>query len=152
MDNIIVFFKKLDNFDDNLGLPKYETEYSAGMDVRAMLSSKESILVGPGETVLLNTGFALEISPGYELQLRSRSGLSLKNGLIVKNSPATIDSDFRSEIKIILYNISDTPQTINHGDRVAQMVFNKVPRATFIVKEELSSSNRKGGFGSTGIN
>lgn len=135
----------------NNELPAYETSASAGLDLRAFIP--ESITLLPLERVLIKTGLFLEIPEGYEAQVRPRSGLALKNGITVLNSPGTIDADYRGEIGVILVNISNDNFEINTGDRVAQMVFAKVKQAKWIVAEELSETERgEGGFGSTGKN
>jgi dUTP pyrophosphatase len=143
--------KLLDNFDKELPLPKYETAQAAGADLRASLGADESMIIKPGQRVLVPTGMAFEIQAGFEVQVRPRSGLSLKTGLMVVNSPGTIDADYRGEVKIIMGNLGDKDEVINHGDRVAQMVLMPVPQAQFEIVEELSDTQRgSGGFGSTG--
>ncbi len=145
--------KILEHFDAKLPLPKYETSHAAGADLRACLGEGEKMILKPGQRTLIPTGLSFEIEPGYEVQVRPRSGLSLKTGLMVVNSPGTVDSDYRGEIKIILGNLGTNDETIEHGDRVAQMVLMPVPQATFKVVEDLSSTDRgAGGFGSTGKN
>ena len=135
----------------NNELPAYETSASAGLDLRAFIP--ESITLLPLERKLIKTGLFLEIPEGYEAQVRPRSGLALKNGITVLNSPGTIDADYRGEIGVILVNISQDNFEINSGDRIAQMVFAKVKQAKWIVAEELSETERgEGGFGSTGKN
>lgn len=133
-------------------LPKYETEGSAGMDVRAMLN--ETIVIAPGSRVLIPTGLYVEIPVGYEIQVRPRSGLALKKGITVLNTPGTIDSDYRNSIGVILVNLSDVDFEVNPGDRIAQLVLNQVPQINWISvnsQEDLSSTDRGlGGFGSTG--
>lgn len=140
----------------NNPLPEYSTLYSAGMDVRAFLDEDVTIL--PTERKLIKTGICVKIPDGYEIQIRPRSGLALKNGITVLNTPGTIDSDYKSEIGIILINHSHEPFTITNGDRIAQMVLKKYEviewkeinnLSEFINKFNLSSRN--GGFGSTGI-
>ena len=135
----------------NNELPAYETSASAGLDLRAFIP--ESITLLPLERTLIKTGLFLEIPEGYEAQVRPRSGLALKNGITVLNSPGTIDADYRGEVGVILVNISNENFEINTGDRVAQMVFAKVKQAKWILAEELSETERgEGGFGSTGKN
>jgi dUTP pyrophosphatase len=127
-------------------IPEYQTEGAAGFD----LCSSGSYLVGPGERVLVGTGLAFEVPKGYELQVRPRSGLALKKGITVLNSPGTIDSDYRGEVGIILINHSGVGFIVERGDRIAQGVIAEVEQATFTVKEELSDTTRgEGGFGST---
>jgi dUTP pyrophosphatase len=143
--------KLLENFDKELPLPKYETPQAAGADLRASLGKGESMIIKPGQRVLVPTGMAFEIEAGYEVQVRPRSGLSLKTGLMVVNSPGTIDADYRGEVKIIMGNLGQSDEVISHGDRVAQMVLMPVPQATFEIVESLSDTKRgSGGFGSTG--
>lgn len=148
-----VKLKKLENFDSNLQLPKYETQLAAGADLRACLGKGEKLCIKPGQRVLIPTGLSFEIAPGYEVQVRPRSGLSLKTGLLVVNSPGTIDADYRGEVKIIMGNLGDSDEIIEHGDRVAQMVLMPITQASFEVVDELSDTQRgSGGFGSTGKN
>lgn len=131
-------------------LPKYETEASAGIDLRANLPKPFSLQ--PLERTLVQTGIFLEIPIGYEAQVRPRSGLALKKGVTVLNTPGTIDADYRGEVGVILVNISNQPFVINDGERIAQLVFAKVEQAEFLEVEELSSTERgAGGFGSTGV-
>lgn len=133
----------------NNALPSYETAASAGMDIRAFL--EEKIILLPGERKLIKTGLYIEIPDGYEAQVRPRSGLALKNGITVLNSPGTIDADYRGEIGVILINHSDQNFEINSGDRIAQLVFAKVEQAIWNITDSLTDSERgKGGFGSTG--
>tara|TARA_B100001287_G_scaffold169919_1_gene142963 strand:- start:22914 stop:23348 length:435 start_codon:yes stop_codon:yes gene_type:complete len=130
-------------------LPKYSTAYSAGMDLRA--NTNEAISLLPQERVLVKTGLHLEIPQGYEAQVRPRSGLALKNGITVLNSPGTIDADYRGEVGVILINHSKDTFYINNGDRIAQLVFAKHEQATLIQVSVLDESERsEGGFGSTG--
>ncbi len=145
--------KKLENFDAALPLPTYETKDAAGADLRASLDSKDQLVIKPGQRVLIPTGLAFEIEPGYEVQVRPRSGLSLKSNLLVVNSPGTIDADYRGEVKIIMGNFGTEDTIINHGDRVAQMVLAPIHQAQFSVVDSLSDTERgTGGFGSTGKN
>jgi dUTP pyrophosphatase len=131
-------------------LPAYETEGSAGMDLRAAIS--EPISLGSLERTLIPTGLFIELPQGYEAQIRPRSGLSFKKGLSVANAPGTIDSDYRGEIKVILVNLSKETQTIEPSERIAQMVIAKYEQIEWEAAESLSSSDRgAGGFGSTGV-
>ena len=130
-------------------LPQYATEGSSGMDVRAALNFP--LTLQPLQRVLVPTGLFVEIPPGYEIQVRPRSGLALKHGITCLNSPGTIDSDYRGEIKIILINLSTGEQVINPGDRIAQMIVQKVERAELEQVEILNETARSdGGFGHTG--
>lgn len=134
----------------NNPLPKYETEGSAGFDLRAFMP--EPITIKPLERLLIPTGLFIEIPDGYEGQVRPRSGLAFKKGLTMVNSPGTIDSDYRGELKIIIINLSQENQTIESGERIAQMVITPYAKATFVTENELSNTTRgEGGFGSTGV-
>ena len=140
---------KIKKLSDNAVIPQYMTEYSAGMDIYAC--TKEEIILKPMSRKLIPTGIALSIPTGYEAQIRPRSGLAIKNGITLLNSPGTIDADYRGEIKIILINLSNDDFTINNGDRIAQMVINKTEKITFEITNNLDETNRgEGGFGSTG--
>lgn len=131
-------------------LPAYETEASAGVDVRANLD--EPFSLQPLERTLIKTGLFLEIPKGYEAQVRPRSGLALKHGLTVLNAPGTIDADYRGEVGVILVNLSKQPYVIENGERIAQIVFARFEQAEFDEVQELSETNRgAGGFGSTGV-
>ena len=130
-------------------LPKYSTAYSAGMDLRANINEEISLL--PQDRILVKTGLHLEIPQGYEAQVRPRSGLALKNGITVLNSPGTIDADYRGEVGVVLINHSKDIFYINNGDRIAQLVFAKHEQATLIQVSVLDESERsEGGFGRTG--
>lgn len=134
----------------NNPLPHYATVGSAGMDIYAFL--EHPVEIAPFERILIPTGLYIELPQGYEAQLRARSGIALKKGLILPNAPATIDSDYRGEVKVILANISNKTQTVASGDRIAQMVVARHEIVTWQIQEELSNTKRdKGGFGSTGI-
>ena len=131
-------------------LPAYATEGSAGMDLRANLL--QPLVLQPLERTLVPTGLFIELPAGYEAQIRPRSGMALKQGITCLNSPGTVDSDYRGELKIILINLSDTVQVINHGDRIVQMIIAKTERAELLVVPQLNESQRGiGGFGHTGI-
>jgi dUTP pyrophosphatase len=130
-------------------LPSYATEGSAGMDLRANLA--EAVTLQSLERTLIPTGLSIELPEGYEAQVRPRSGLAIKQGLTCLNTPGTIDTDYRGEIKVILINLSKEPQTIQHGDRVAQMVITKFAKSDLIEVQYLSDTHRgEGGFGHTG--
>lgn len=148
---ISVKVKTLDHFDPEFGLPFYATEQAAGADIRASLPGKKSLIVKPGQRVLVPTGLAMEIPVGYEIQVRPRSGLSLKSPLLVVNSPGTVDADYRGEINIIIGNFGTDDYEIEHGLRIAQLVIAPVIQANFTTSVELNSTARgSGGFGSTG--
>lgn len=130
-------------------LPAYATPLSAGMDLRANL--EESVTLNPMERKLIPTGLFIELPQGYEAQIRPRSGLALKKGITVLNTPGTIDADYRGEIGVILINLSNEPFVIESGERICQMVIAKHETAEFIEVDELSSTERgEGGFGHTG--
>ena len=130
-------------------LPAYETSGSAGMDLRANLDEK--IILKPFERFAIPTGLFIELPQGYEAQIRPRSGLSLKTGLAIPNSPGTIDSDYRGEIKVIVANLSNEVVEIKDSDRIAQMVIAKYERAEWIEVDNIDATERgAGGFGSTG--
>ena len=140
---------KIINKSDN-NLPAYETSSSAGMDLRAYLP-EGPITLKPMKRTLVPTGLFMEIPEGYEGQVRPRSGLAIKHGITVLNTPGTIDADYRGEVKIILINLSDTDFVINSGERVAQIVFAKCEQMEVINVETLSETERgAGGFGHTG--
>ncbi|MBI5191618.1 MAG: dUTP diphosphatase [Nitrospirae bacterium] len=136
---------------EGLPLPEYQTEHAAGMDLLAAVEGEA--VVEPGRWKLVPTGLAVEIPPGYEAQIRPRSGLALKHGIGLVNAPGTIDADYRGEVGIILINFGDSPFVVRRGDRIAQMVLGKVYRAEVEVSEDLSETGRhEGGFGHTGHN
>ena len=130
-------------------LPEYQTPLSAGLDIRANLS--ESITLSPLERAMVPTGLYVELPEGYEMQIRPRSGLAAKHGITVLNSPGTIDADYRGEIKVILVNLSNTPFTIEPGERIAQMIVARYEQVEWQAVESLSETERgAGGVGSTG--
>ncbi len=141
--------------DRDLGLPAYETAGAAGADLRANFPPEQrdaGVTLGPGARALVPTGLRLAIPEGYEVQLRPRSGLALKHGITLPNTPGTIDSDYRGPLGVIVMNAGDAPFTIAHGDRIAQMVVAPVLRARFDPVEALEDTARgTGGFGSTGV-
>ncbi|PWG80999.1 dUTP diphosphatase [Pararcticibacter amylolyticus] len=134
----------------NNPLPAYETIHSAGMDMRAFLES--DITIRPMDRVLIPTGLYIELPDGYEAQIRPRSGLALKNGITVLNSPGTIDADYRGEVKILLINLSDTEFIVKNGDRIAQMIIARYEQAGWELSGELTETTRgSGGYGHTGV-
>lgn len=141
----VVLFKKL---HEDAKLPRYANAGDAGADVYSV----EEVVIEPGQTAAVSLGFSVEVEPGYEIQVRSRSGLSLK-GVVVANAPGTIDSGYRGECKVILHNNNkDLAFSVRKGDRIAQFVVKQAPQASFYVVDELSNSDRgSGGFGSTGL-
>ena len=133
----------------NNPIPNYETDLSAGMDLRAF--TENSIILNPGERKLVKTGLQIELPKGYEGQVRPRSGLAFKKGVTVLNSPGTIDADYRGEIGVILVNLSNQDFTVNPGERIAQLVFAKFEQIKWKITQELPNTVRgTGGFGSTG--
>lgn len=133
----------------NNQLPAYETSSSAGMDLRAFIDS--DIVLKPFERKLVPTGLYIELPDGYEAQIRPRSGLAIKNGITVLNSPGTIDADYRGEIKVILINLGSDDFTIKSGERICQMVIARHEKAEFVEVSEISETERgAGGFGHTG--
>ena len=134
-----------------LPLPAYETSGAAGMDLRAALADGETLTLQPGKRALVPTGLSIAVPPGFEAQVRPRSGLALKRGLTCLNTPGTIDSDYRGEVQVILANLGDEPFPISRGDRIAQMVICPVVQASWEEVETLEDTDRGGGgFGSTG--
>jgi dUTP pyrophosphatase len=130
-------------------LPAYATSGSSGMDLRAFLS--HPITLAPMQRMLVPTGLFMEIPQGFEAQVRPRSGLAIKQGITCLNTPGTIDADYRGEIKVILINLSNEPQVIEDGDRIAQMVFQKVEQVEWVETDHLRETLRsEGGFGHTG--
>ena len=136
---------------EGLALPAYETTGSAGMDLRAALPEFEPVILAPGERRLIPTGLKIALEPGYEAQVRPRSGLALKHGVTCLNSPGTIDSDYRGEVGVILINHGQIAFEINRGERIAQMVIAPYAQAVMAEVEALDETARgAGGFGSTG--
>ncbi|MGI6442862.1 MAG: dUTP diphosphatase [Synergistaceae bacterium] len=145
MDKIVIKVKT----ENNISLPAYATPGSSGMDLRA----SESARITAGERACVGTGLFLEIPIGYEAQVRPRSGLALKKGITVLNTPGTIDSDYRGEIKVILANLGNEDFIVEPGDRIAQIVFAPVMQVSLVKTDELEDTDRSsGGFGSTGVN
>ncbi len=140
--------KLLPNFTGSL--PAYESEWASGFDIRAQLESE--LTLAPGERTLVPTGLAFEIPIGFELQARPRSGLAIKQGVSLVNTPGTIDADYRGEVKIIVINLGQAPVVIKSGDRIAQLVLCPIFQAEFELVEELGDTKRgEGGFGHTGV-
>lgn len=146
---IKVHIQRLES-DQKLELPSYETPGSAGMDLRA--ANREPVELLPGKRELIPTGFKIALPEGYEAQIRPRSGLAYKNGITMLNSPGTIDSDYRGEVKVLAINHGDKPFVIHYGDRIAQMVIAPVTQVSIEETGELPRTKRSGGgFGSTGV-
>jgi dUTP pyrophosphatase len=134
----------------DIPLPAYETEHAAGMDLHAAVD--EAVVLEPGCRALVPTGLRIALPPGTEAQIRPRSGLAVRHGISMVNTPGTIDADYRGEIRIILINHGAEPFTVNRGDRIAQMVIAPVLRANWIEKDRLCETRRgEGGFGHTGV-
>ena len=149
MEQIKIKIQHIENKFSDIQLPEYATDGSSGLDLRAAVDPE--MIIVKGKVGLVPTNLRVEIPVGYEIQVRPRSGLAAKNGIGVLNSPGTIDSDYRGEIKVILFNFGEEDFVIKRGDRIAQMVLSKVYRANLIVTDELNNSLRgEGGFGHTG--
>ncbi len=143
-----ILFKKLSHAA-SLDLPSYATPESSGLDLRAALETP--VVLEPGQRTLIPTGFQMALPRGYEAQIRPRSGLALKHGITMLNTPGTIDADYRGEVKVLAINLGDESFEIGHGDRIAQMVIAPVTRGVVTAVDELPDSERgEGGFGSTG--
>lgn len=135
---------------DGVAVPSYETSGAAGADVRAFLN--EPVVIPVGKRAMIPTGLFFAIPEGFEIQVRPRSGLAAKNGVTVLNTPGTIDSDYRGEVKIILINLGDADFTVNNGDRIAQFIVAPVTQGIFVKTDKLDETERgDGGFGSTGV-
>jgi len=144
-----VLFKKLPHGSD-LPLPAYKTDHAAGMDLRAAVETEVDLK--PGERKLIPTGLKMALPVGYEAQIRPRSGLAYRHGITMLNTPGTIDADYRGEVKVLAINLGQETFTIEHGDRVAQMVIAPVTHVQFAESDELPDTERgEGGFGSTGV-
>ncbi|MDO9514628.1 MAG: dUTP diphosphatase [Syntrophales bacterium] len=145
--NVAISVKRLRG--GGLSLPRYMTEASAGMDICAAVDGDTTLL--PGERGLIPTGIAVALPPGYEAQIRPRSGLAVEAGVTVLNSPGTIDADYRGEVKILIINHGAEPFVVKRGDRIAQMVIHRVYRASWEIADDLETTGRgAGGFGHTG--
>ena len=136
----------------DLPLPAYASEGAAGLDLRAATPDGETLEIAPGERNMVPTGIAIALPPGYEAQVRPRSGLARRHGVTCLNSPGTVDSDYRGEIAVILVNLGTEPFTVSRGDRIAQLVVAPVSRAVWRPVEDLDATVRgSGGFGSSGV-
>lgn len=148
---IAIAFQWEDGADRAVGLPVYASSGAAGADLRANLPDRGTVTLEPGARALVPTGLRLAIPEGYEMQIRPRSGLALKHGIVLPNAPGTIDSDYRGPLGVIVMNAGEAAFTISHGDRIAQAVLAPVLRAYFVEAETLPGTARgAGGFGSTG--
>ncbi len=138
--------------DRSVSLPAYASEGAAGADIRANFEGRQGATLLPGHQIAIPTGLRMEIPRGYEVQIRPRSGLARKQFLTILNAPATIDSDYRGEVMVLLFNAGQNPVEIAHGDRIAQIIVAPVEQAVFEVTEDLEATERgSGGFGSTGL-
>jgi dUTP pyrophosphatase len=149
--DIVISFKRLNpDRDEDIPLPRYMTPDSAGMDICAAIEMP--MVIDPGRIVLVPTGLAMAIPAGYEAQVRPRSGLAVKHGIGIINSPGTIDSDYRGEIKVALINLGPEPYTLRRGERMAQLIIQQVYQARVKIVADLDATRRnEGGFGSTGV-
>ncbi|MBI5214423.1 MAG: dUTP diphosphatase [Ignavibacteriae bacterium] len=149
MNTITIRIARLNASTSDVPLPTYATSGSAGMDLRA--TAENDVVITPGERALVPCGFQIELPQGYEAQVRPRSGLAMKNGVTVLNSPGTIDSDYRGEVKVILINLGQEEFVVKRGDRIAQMVIAPVTHVALMEVESLTETSRgEGGFGHTG--
>jgi dUTP pyrophosphatase len=150
MDAVVIAVKRLHSAADPLPLPRYMTPGAAGMDLLADVT--DPVVLPPGGRALISTGLAVEIPAGFEAQIRPRSGLALRHGVTLLNSPGTIDSDYRGEIMVLLINLGSEPYIVQRGERIAQMIVAPVTRAELREAESLSDSRRgAGGFGHTDV-
>jgi dUTP pyrophosphatase len=149
MEKIRVMIKRSSGNED-VPLPRYMSPNAAGMDIHAAV--KDETVLNPGEIKLISTGISVALPPGFEAQIRPRSGLAIKHGVSLLNTPGTIDADYRGEVGIILINLGEHPFVIKRGDRIAQMIINKVYQAQLELSQELCVTERNdGGFGHTGV-
>ncbi|MFH1102150.1 MAG: dUTP diphosphatase [Pseudomonadota bacterium] len=147
---LIKFVRLRPDSDGDISLPQYMTPNASGMDIRAAIRAKMEIM--PGEITLIPSGFAVSIPKGYEAQIRPRSGLAVKHGIGIVNSPGTIDADYRGEVKVAIINWGKEPFTLCRGDRIAQMVIQRVYQADIALTQDLDKTARgAGGFGHTGV-
>jgi dUTP pyrophosphatase len=150
MTGVVVRLLRLPH-GEGLALPTYHSEHAAGLDVVAGVPKDGPVELAPGARALIPTGFVIELPPGYEAQLRPRSGLALKSGVTVLNSPGTIDADYRGEVKVLLVNLGAEPFVVHRGERIAQLVVARVEHVRIEPVAELGGTSRgQGGFGSTG--
>lgn len=146
---INLFIKRLRDEDSDIPLPTYMSEHASGMDIYAVV--KEKIIIKPLKRAAIPSGFAIAVPDGYEAQIRPRSGLSLKHGITVLNTPGTVDSDYRGEVIVILINLGDEDFFVNRGDRIAQLIITKVEKVIPVLSDMLPETERGvGGFGHTG--
>jgi len=151
MESISIKIQRVTDKFTDIPLPQYATTGSSGMDLRAAVD--EEVVIEPGKTAMIPTNISVEIPEGYEIQVRPRSGLAAKHGIGVLNSPGTIDSDYRGEIKVILFNFGGDAFKVNSGERIAQMILSKIYKMEIKESDQLADSKRgSGGFGHTGKN
>jgi dUTP pyrophosphatase len=149
LEQVIVRITRVSHTVADIPLPHYATEGAAGMDICAAVNGE--VVIAPGETTMIPSGFSIELPVGFEAQVRPRSGLAAKFGIGVLNSPGTIDSDYRGEVKVILTNFSKQPFTVRRGDRIAQLILQRYARAAWQEVDQLGTTTRgEGGFGHTG--
>jgi len=145
----IRFLKLRPDADTDIPMPRYMTPLAAGMDICAAMKNKTTL--APGAVSLIPTGFAMALPPGFEAQIRPRSGLAVKHGISIVNAPGTIDADYRGEVKIALINLGSADYTVRRGERIAQMIIQKVYQARLVITDKLDETDRSsGGFGHTG--
>ena len=150
MEPPVILVRRVSTIEPALPLPEYATSGAAGFDLRADIDA--GIVIPPLGRAMLPTGLTMAVPPGFELQVRPRSGLAARHGVTVLNSPGTVDSDYRGEVKVILVNLGDSPFTISRGDRIAQAVLAGSTRAALVETDSLDDTGRgPGGFGSTGL-
>lgn len=147
---VTVRFRWLEGADTSLGVPAYQTDGAAGADLRANFADRQPVTLASGARALISTGLAIDLPEGFEAQVRPRSGLALKHGITLPNSPGTIDSDYRGPLGVIVMNAGAEPYRIAHGDRIAQLVIAPVVQARFEAGDLTETARGTGGFGSTG--
>lgn len=149
-ETVTIRFRRLQHGHD-LPLPAYQSDHAAGMDLAAAVPEAEPVRLPPGGRALIPTGFAMALAEGFEAQLRPRSGLALKHGVTLLNTPGTVDADYRGEVKVLLINLGEAPFEVRRGMRIAQLVVQRIARARAVETQALEESGRgPGGFGSTG--
>lgn len=151
MRGLVVRMRRLEGFDEAVALPEFASDGAAGADLRLNLPGRDAVVMAPGARALLPTGLVMALPPGFEAQVRPRSGLALRHGVTVLNAPGTVDADYRGHVQVLLVNLGQEPVRLAHGERIAQMVVAPVVRAAFQAVAVLEDSPRgTGGFGSTG--
>lgn len=151
MHDLVVRMRRLEGFDPAVALPEFATGDAAGADIRLNLPGRDAVVLAPGARALLPTGLAMALPPGFEAQVRPRSGLALRHGVTVLNAPGTVDADYRGHVQVLLVNLGQEPVTLAHGERIAQMVIARHEQARMVEVEAVDETARgAGGFGSTG--